>query len=76
MSKFAIRLRKLRHEQNKTISQVERETGISRSKLGEYELDKHQPSIFMAEILADYYHVSLDYLVGRTDKSCITVNQK
>ena len=43
----------------KTLMDVERETGISNSNL------KVLPSVAFCEMLADYYGISLDELIGR-----------
>lgn len=67
MSKFAERLKELRKNIHKTQKQVAELTGLPVTSIEAYENDKHQPSIFAAIVLADFYKVSLDYLTGRTD---------
>lgn len=49
----------------KTLMDVERETGISNSNLSRWEQGKVLPSVAFCEILADYYGISLDELIGR-----------
>jgi transcriptional regulator with XRE-family HTH domain len=60
-------LRKLRIE--KKMSQVElaRQLKITSQALSQYELNKRVPDIEMIEILSDYFNVSTDYLLGRTN---------
>ena len=48
-----------------TQSTLAKETGISQQKISYYESGKHSPSIDDCIILADYYGISLDELVGR-----------
>ncbi len=49
----------------KTLMDVERETGISNSNLSRWEQGKVLPSVAFCEMLADYYGISLDELIGR-----------
>ena len=57
------RLKDLRIEKGLSLKQLESETGISSSALGEYENDESKgiPHYVIVQ-LADYYGVSLDYL--------------
>ncbi len=47
---------------------VEKATGISNQNLSRWEKGRVIPSIAFCEILADFYCVTLDELVGRTPK--------
>lgn len=40
---------------------------VSLTQYQNYEYGKHEPSVNTLIALADYYNVSLDYLVGRSD---------
>lgn len=42
-------------------------TGIDQKTLSNYENGKTQPDARALIALADFFHVSIDYLVGRTD---------
>lgn len=44
-------------------------TGIARSTLGSYETRGINPNAEKAPILADYFNVSVGYLLGKTDTS-------
>lgn len=61
------RLRELR--ENKEISQIElaRYLNISNTTLSQYETGKRVPSDEIKIKIADYFNVSLDYLLGRTN---------
>lgn len=65
INKLGERLKDLRLANNKTLLDVQRDTGISNANLSRWESGKVLPSIAFCEQLADYYGVSLDELVGR-----------
>lgn len=57
---------KLQRELNGiTQSTLAKATGISQQKLSYYELGKHAPPIDDCIKLADFYHISIDELIGR-----------
>jgi transcriptional regulator with XRE-family HTH domain len=64
---FGYRLRCLREE--KSLSQVElaKHLSITNQSLSQYELDKRMPDANMLKNLANYFEVSIDYLLGRTN---------
>ena len=62
------RLKDLRVERRLTLEQLAAETGLSKSALGKYETDDYKDiSPFAIATLADFYGVSTDYLMGRTE---------
>lgn len=62
------RLKDLRVERKLTLEQLANEVGISKSALGKYESDNGKDiSPYSISLLADYYGVSSDYLMGRTE---------
>ena len=62
------RLKELRVKKKKTQLNVQLETGIEQALLSKYESGKRIPPTETLIILADYYKVSMDYIMGRTDK--------
>ena len=62
------RLRGLRKEKGISQAAAGIELGISRSTVAGYETKGREPDINMLIRLADYYNVTIDYLVGRKDK--------
>lgn len=62
------RLRLLRKEKGQLQKDVARHLGISERGYQHYELGERKPDIPTLEALADYFNVSTDYLLGRTDK--------
>ena len=62
------RLKDLRVERKLTLEQLAAEVGISKSALGKYESDNGKDiSPYSILLLADYYGVSCDYLMGRAE---------
>ncbi len=65
MRNYGEELRYQRKKRNKTLKQVESETGISNANLSRWESGKVLPNIDFCVILADYYGIPLDELIGR-----------
>lgn len=64
-SKLAQRLKELRIQNEMSQIMVACDLGIARSTYACYESGKNEPDVYMLVKIADYYRVSLDYLVGR-----------
>ena len=60
-------LRALRKAKKKTQLQVQIDTGIEQALLSKYETGLRVPPTETLILLADYYNVSMDYIMGRTD---------
>ena len=60
-------LRILRKGKKKTQLQVQMDTGIEQALLSKYENGVRIPPTEALIILADYYRVSVDYILKRTD---------
>ena len=60
-------LKKLRKAKKKTQLQVQMDTGIEQALLSKYENGLRIPPTETLMVLADYYNVSLDYIMKRTD---------
>ena len=50
---------------------VAAQTGIARSILSEWKSGKHQPGLKNLLILANFFGVSIDYLIGNTQKAIV-----
>ena len=59
----------LRKKRGMSQSQLAKELNIGTSTLGMYETGKRSPNPEMLNKLADYFHVSVDYLLGREIKT-------
>lgn len=64
---FSDRLKLLRGSHKKEQKDIADLLGISVRSIRFYESGKNEPSISRLILLADYFDVSIDYLVGRTD---------
>lgn len=61
---FASKLKKARNNTGFTQREVSNETGITQSVIARYETGKLEPNIETLGILADFYGVSVDWLLG------------
>lgn len=64
---FASRLKDLRISKGLTMEQLGKDIGSTRATISNFENEQRKPSLEMIIKLADYFQVSIDYLVGRTD---------
>jgi transcriptional regulator with XRE-family HTH domain len=64
---FCQRLRQLRQDKNMTITQIANEFEVTKQTVSRWELGDRIPTLDTATAIADYFDVSLDYLVGRSD---------
>lgn len=64
---MSLRIKDLRTERHLTQQDVADGTSISRSVLSQYEAGTVDPTASVISRLADYFQVSIDYLVGRED---------
>jgi transcriptional regulator with XRE-family HTH domain len=67
MNLIAERLKELRKAKNKTQLEVATALNISDAAYRQYEISKRVPAAESLCKLADYFKVSTDYLLGRTD---------
>lgn len=59
-------MKKVRLEKHLTQAELQAQTGISQALLSKYETQKRLPPIKTLIVLADFYDVSIDYLLCRT----------
>lgn len=64
---FQQRLRMLREKQRRKQYVVSELCGLNRSTIRRYERGEMGPSVEALISIADYFEVSTDYLIGRTD---------
>lgn len=67
MCELSAQFKKVRLEKGLTQKQVAAALGITEQAYQRYEYGKTVPSALVLISLADYFDVSLDYLVGRSD---------
>ena len=69
------RLRELRKEKRKTLRDINDELGISYSNLAAVERGDHGCNASTLNMLANYYNVSIDYILCKTDNPKATIIQ-
>ncbi len=67
MATFVERLKEIRKGQHATQKQVASAIGTTEQNYQRYERGSQQPTLPVLLALADFFDVSLDYLVGRSD---------
>lgn len=63
---FSAMLKKLREERHLSQKDVADYLGVTRQAIASYELAKREPDYEVLRKLADYFGVSVDYLLGRS----------
>ncbi len=63
-----IRLKELRKSHNKTLKDIAEAFNTSPQVISRYELGQTEPDFSTLNKLADYFGVSVDYILGRTDE--------
>lgn len=66
MAKFCERLKELRREESLTQEELSKNLKITRSRLAMYEQGQRDPDTETLELIADYFNVDMDYLMGRS----------
>lgn len=66
---FGNRLKELRIKKGLLQKQVSFELGIKVSRYSSYESNSRFPELSILIKIADYYNVSIDYLIGRDNKT-------
>lgn len=69
MAGFAQVLRLLRVEKGLSQQELANALKISKSSVNMYERGERQPNFETLELIADYFNVDIDYLLGRTNKT-------
>lgn len=67
MSKFSERLRELRNYAKLTQQELSEKIGMSKSSVNMYERGEREPGLETLELIADFFNVDLDYLMGKTN---------
>lgn len=67
MSRFSERFKLLRAERHLSQQDLATQLGISKSSVNMYERGEREPNLITLELIADYFNVDLDYLLGNSD---------
>ncbi len=62
-----IRLKELRKERRINQQKLAMELNMTQANISRYELGMSEPDFSVLIKIADYFEVSIDYLIGRTD---------
>lgn len=73
---LSTRLKMLRTQHRKTQQDMADVLGISRQGYAKYENNLGEPDNSTLSKLADYFNVSTDYLLGRSDSPTLTQEEK
>lgn len=65
--KFRLRIKQLREESGLSQAKLARELGVGVGSVGMWESSDEVPPVKKLQIIANYFDVSLDYLVGKSD---------
>lgn len=71
MADFARVLRALRTNRGLSQQALADKLGISKSAINMYERGEREPAFETLEIIADFFNIDMDYLLGRTDKTTL-----
>lgn len=73
---FGERIRSLRKSRKLTMKQLGDVFNLAESTISGYENETRKPDIEILNKLADYFDVNVDYILGRTDESSPSGNNK
>ncbi|MEI7026131.1 helix-turn-helix domain-containing protein [Paenibacillus sp. y28] len=65
---YGNRIAKLREEKRMTQEELALKIGITRAALSHYENNRREPEYQTLQKIADFFSVSIDFLMGRTSK--------
>lgn len=71
MGTFNNILKSLRTSRDLTQDELAKILKISRSTIGMYEKGAREPDFETLELIADYFNVDIDYLLGRTNQTTV-----
>jgi Predicted transcriptional regulators len=64
---FRVRLKELREKRGISQAVLAREMKISQGTIGNWESGTREPNFVMSKRIADYFGVTIDYLLGSSD---------
>ncbi len=68
------RLAELRQQKGVSRRELSFALGLEQSTYGKYELGQRQPSLEILQKLADYFDVSTDYILGKSEDPTVELN--
>lgn len=64
---FGQRIRELRQQKDLTMKELGKFFDLAESTISGYENEARKPDIYLLQKLADFFNVSVDYILGRSD---------
>ena len=71
MGDFKNVFKRLRTSSGYTQSEMAEKLGIAKSTISMYENGNREPDFETLELIADFFNVDIDYLLGRTNKTTL-----
>lgn len=71
MGKFQHTFKALRKSRGLTQEELSKQLKLSRSAIGMYESGAREPDFETLEVIADFFNVDINYLLGRTTKTTL-----
>ncbi len=68
MVTFSERLGQLIEEYDVTLEELANAVGSTKSTISRYKNSKREPKTYLVKKIANYFNVSVDYLLGNTDE--------
>jgi len=62
-----MKLKELRKKKHVSQTRLAIELNLSQNTVSRYETGEHEPDLVTLVLIADYFDVSVDYLLGRTE---------
>lgn len=71
MASFGSRISSLRKQKGLSQQELADRLNVSKSSIAMYETEKREPDFEILERLAEYFSVSIDYLIGRANSNTL-----
>lgn len=75
MNTLGDRIRELRIELDLEQKELAKILNVHKGTISNWENNKRNPDNEMISKIADYFKVSVDYLLGRTDEKCLIIDE-
>lgn len=69
-------LKYLRNRSNLSQSELADKLGVAKSTISMYEVGKREPDFETLELIADFFNVDMNFLLGKSDSENIQLNRK
>lgn len=75
MCEIGDRLKLLRNQRKLLQEELAHKLGVSKSAIGMYERNERHPNLAIMNRIADFFDVTTDYLLGKSDEPRLTETQ-